>query len=141
MKIPGETNRPSPLRTPALDLAARGRRGVWIDLQDSASLELICAEGPDWICIDAGAQGIIFPTVEGGDAASKLVSACRFPPRGGRSYGPVRRSPRYAKPTPGVGTEDPFSILMVETQAGYENLDAILAAEPDGVSLAPTTSP
>ena len=179
MKIPGETNRPSPLRTPALDLAARGRRGVWIDLQDSASLELICAEGPDWICIDAqhgqpdfpdllglidaanvfgvpaivrvpgheiggvgrvidaGAQGIIFPTVEGGDAASKLVSACRFPPRGGRSYGPVRRSPRYAKPTPGVGTEDPFSILMVETQAGYENLDAILAAEPDGVFVGP----
>ena len=118
-------------------------------MQDAASIELICAEGPDWVgidgqhgqpeysdllglidaanvfgvpaivrvpghdvgsagrVIDAGAQGIIFPTVEGGAAASTLVSACRFPPRGGRSYGPVRRSPRYAKPTPGVPADRP----------------------------------
>jgi 4-hydroxy-2-oxoheptanedioate aldolase len=52
MKIPGETSRPSPLATPELDLRDRGRRGVWIDLQDTASTELICAEGPDWIGID-----------------------------------------------------------------------------------------
>jgi 4-hydroxy-2-oxoheptanedioate aldolase len=179
MKIPGETSRPSPLATPELDLRDRGRRGVWIDLQDTASTELICAEGPDWIgidgqhgqpeygdllglidaanvfgvpaivrvpghdvggagrVIDAGAQGIIFPTVEDGAAASMLVSACRFPPRGGRSYGPVRRSPRYAKPTPGVPADDPLVILMVETRAGYENLDAILAAGPDAIFVGP----
>jgi 4-hydroxy-2-oxoheptanedioate aldolase len=179
MKIPGETSRPSPLTAPELNLTDRGRRGVWIDLQDAASTELICAEGPDWIgidgqhgqpeygdllglidaanvfgvpaivrvpghdvgaagrVIDAGAQGIIFPTVEDGAAAYRLVSACRFPPRGGRSYGPVRRSPRYAKPTPGLPADDPLAILMVETRAGYENLDAILAADPDGIFVGP----
>lgn len=179
MKIPGETSRPSPLQAPELNLTDRGRRGVWIDLQDAASTELICAEGPDWIgidgqhgqpeltdllglidaanvfgvpaivrvpghdvggagrVIDAGAQGIIFPTVEDGEAASTLVSACRFPPRGGRSYGPVRRSPRYAKPTPGLPADDPLAILMVETRTGYENLDAILAARPDGIFVGP----
>lgn len=179
MKIPGETSRPSPLQTPELNLRDGGRRGVWIDLQDAASMELICAEGPDWVgidgqhgqpefsdllglvdaanvfgvpaivrvpghdvgsagrVIDAGAQGIIFPTVEDGAAASALVSACRFPPRGGRSYGPVRRSPRYAKPTPGVPADDPMAILMVETKAGYENLDAILAADPDAIFVGP----
>jgi 4-hydroxy-2-oxoheptanedioate aldolase len=139
MKIPGETSRPSPLTAPTLDLLRSGRRGIWIDLQDPASIELICVEGPDWIgivgqhgqpefhdllglidaanvfgvpaivraqghdvgaagrVIDAGAQGIIFPTVEDGETASRLISACRFPPRRGRSYGPVRRSPRYPK--------------------------------------------
>jgi 4-hydroxy-2-oxoheptanedioate aldolase len=179
MKIPGETSRPSPLQTPELNLTDRGCRGVWIGLQDPASIELICAEGPDWICIDgqhgqpeipnllglidaanvfgvpaivrvpghdvgsagrvidAGTQGIIFPTVEDGAAASTLVSALRFPPRGDRSYGPVRRSPRYAKPTPGVAGDDPLAILMVETRAGYENLDAILAADPDGIFVGP----
>ncbi|MBT8159791.1 MULTISPECIES: HpcH/HpaI aldolase/citrate lyase family protein [Arthrobacter] len=179
MKIPGETSRPSPLTSPVLDLNERGRRGVWIDLPDPASIELICVEGPDWVgidgqhgkpdfpdllalidaanvfgvpaivraqghdvggagrVIDAGAQGIIFPTVEDGETASKLVSACRFPPRGGRSYGPVRRSPRYAKPTPGVPADDPLAILMVETRAGYENLDAILTADPDGIFVGP----
>jgi 4-hydroxy-2-oxoheptanedioate aldolase len=179
MKIPGETSRPSPLVAPTLDLSGGVRRGVWIDLQDPASLEIICAEGPDWIgidgqhgqtessdllglvdaanvfgvpaivrapghdvggagrIIDAGAQGVIFPTVEDGEAATRLVSACRFPPRGGRSYGPTRRSPRYPKPTPGVPSDDPLAILMVETRAGYENLDAILAAGPDAIFVGP----
>ncbi|MFJ4264793.1 HpcH/HpaI aldolase/citrate lyase family protein [Paenarthrobacter nicotinovorans] len=179
MKIPGETSRPSPLIAPTLDLAVRGRRGVWIDVPHPASLELIAAESPDWICIDgqhghpdfqdmlglvdaanvfgvpamvrvpghelggagriidAGTQGLIFPTVEDGEAAAKLVSACRFSPRGSRSYGPVRRSPRYAKPAPGVPADDPLAILMVETQAGYENLDAILASQPDGIFVGP----
>lgn len=179
MKIHGETSRPSPLTTPPLDLVGRGRRGVWIDLPEAASIELICAEGPDWIgidgqhgqaelsdlfglidaanvfdvpaivrvpgheigtagrVIDAGAQGITFPTIEDGATAAKLVSACRFAPRGNRSYGPTRRSPRYAKTTPGVRADDPLAILMVETRAGYENLDAILAAGPDGIFIGP----
>ena len=179
MKIPGETSRTSPLTTPELDLRERGRRGVWIGLKDPASVELICAEGPDWVgidgqhgqaefsdllglvdaanvfgvpaivraqghdlggagrVIDAGAQGIIFRTVEDGETAARLVSACRFPPRGGRSYGPTRRAPRYAKPVPGMPADNPLVILMVETRAGYEHLDAILAAGPDAVFVGP----
>lgn len=179
MKIPGETSRPSPLNTPFLDLRGAGRRGVWINLRGPASLELICAEGPDWIGIDgqhgqpgpsdllglidaanvfnvpavvrapghdiggagrildAGAQGIIFPTVEDGGVAAALVASCRFPPRGSRSYGPIRRSPKYAKPTPGKPAEDPHAILMVETRAGYDNLDAILDTAPDGIFVGP----
>ncbi|GAA3695400.1 4-hydroxy-2-oxoheptanedioate aldolase [Arthrobacter ginkgonis] len=179
MKIHGETSRPSPLKAPSLDLVERGRRGVWIGLPEAASIELICAEGPDWIgidgqhgqaelsdllgmvdaanvfgvpaivrvpghdagwagrVIDSGAQGIIFPTVEDGETAARLVSACRFAPRGNRSYGPTRRSPRYAKTVPGVRADDPLAILMVETRTGYENLDAILAAEPDGIFIGP----
>ena len=179
MKIPGETSQPSPLTSPLLDLRNGGHRGVWIDVPHPAPLELIAAEGPDWVCvdgqhghpdfpdllglidaanvfgvpaivrvqghdigaagrvIDAGAQGIIFPTVEDGDSASKLVSACRFSPRGSRSYGPVRRSPRYPKVTPGLLEDDPLAILMVETRAGYEQLDTILAAGPDGIFVGP----
>jgi 4-hydroxy-2-oxoheptanedioate aldolase len=179
MKIPGETGGQSPLKTPVLDLANAGRNGVWIGLQDPAAIELICAEGPDWVgidgqhgqpelpdllalvdaanvfgvpalvrtpghdtgatgrIIDAGAQGVIFPAVEDGETASRLVSSCRFPPRGGRSYGPTRRSPRYEKPTPGNPADDPLAILMVETRAGYEELDAILAAGPDGIFVGP----
>lgn len=179
MKIPGETSRPSPLTAPSLDLATRGRRGVWIDVPHPASLELIAAEGPDWVCIDgqhghpdfqdmlglvdaanvfgvpalvrvqghelggagrvidAGAQGLVFPTVEDGGTAEVLVRACRSAPRGSRSYGPVRRAPRYAKPTPGVPADDPLAVLMVETRAGYENLDAILAADPDAIFVGP----
>lgn len=87
--------------------------------------------------IDAGAQGIIFPTVESGAAATTLIEGCRFPPRGGRSYGPTRRAPRYPKPTPGNAADDPLAIVMVETKKGYENLEEILAAAPDGVFVGP----
>jgi len=179
VKIPGEAHRPSPLKSPSLDLVERGRRGVWVGLPEAASIELICAEGPDWVdidgqhgqaelsdllgmvdaanvfgvpalvrvpghdlgwagrVIDSGAQGIIFPTVEDGGTAARLVSACRFPPRGNRSYGPTQRSRRYAKTVPGVPADAPLAILMVETRTGYENLDAILAAGPDGVFIGP----
>lgn len=87
--------------------------------------------------VDAGAQGIIFPTVEDGASAAAVIGACRFPPRGGRSYGPTRRSPRYPKPTPGHLADDPLAIVMVETRDGHENLDEILAAAPDGVFVGP----
>lgn len=87
--------------------------------------------------IDAGAGGIIFPTVEDGDTAAYLVAACRFPPRGKRSYGPTRRSPRYAKPMPGDPHDDPSCIVMIETADGLAHLDQILAAGPDGVFVGP----
>ena len=87
--------------------------------------------------LDAGAGAIIVPTVEEAATAVSLVSACRFPPRGKRSYGPTRRSPRYANPVPGDPDEDALCILMIETAAGLANLDEILAAEPDGVFVGP----
>ena len=87
--------------------------------------------------IDAGAGGLIFPTVENAQTAEFLVSACRFPPRGKRSYSPTRRSPRYPKPVPGNPHDDPACIVMIETVEGLENLDGILAAGPDGVFVGP----
>ena len=87
--------------------------------------------------LDTGAGGIIFPTVEDAATAEFLVAACRFPPRGKRSYGPTRRSPRYPAPSPGDPQEDALCILMVETTDGLANLDGILAARPDAVFVGP----
>src|SRR6476619_4644555 len=75
--------------------------------------------------LDAGADGIIFPTVENAAAAAALIAACRFPARGNRSYGPTRRTPRYPHPVPGNPQDDALCILMVETAAGLANLDEI----------------
>jgi 4-hydroxy-2-oxoheptanedioate aldolase len=87
--------------------------------------------------LDAGAGGIIFPTVENAATAASLVAACRFPPRGKRSYGPTRRSPRYPKPVPGNPQDDTLCILMIETAEGLANLDEILATGPDGIFAGP----
>ena len=40
--------------------------------------------------LDAGAAGMIAPMVESVADAEALVGACRYPPRGRRSHGPIR---------------------------------------------------
>jgi len=40
--------------------------------------------------LDAGCYGIICPMIESAADADRLVRACRYPPRGRRSFGPVR---------------------------------------------------
>jgi 4-hydroxy-2-oxoheptanedioate aldolase len=77
--------------------------------------------------LDAGARGIIFPTVETGQQAADAVAMCRYPPNGRRSWGPAR----LALAHPGYSTDDAddevVCIVMVETGAGLRNLDEILA--------------
>ena len=49
--------------------------------------------------LDAGAAGVIAPMVETVAEAEALVAACRYPPRGRRSHGPIRTALRPV-PTP-----------------------------------------
>ena len=77
--------------------------------------------------LDAGARGVIFPTIDTAQQAADAVAMCRYPPNGRRSWGPAR----LALGDPGYSTEraddDVVCIVMVETRAGLENLDEILA--------------
>ena len=40
--------------------------------------------------LDAGAYGVIVPMVNNREEAETAVSACRYPPDGSRSFGPIR---------------------------------------------------
>jgi 4-hydroxy-2-oxoheptanedioate aldolase len=77
--------------------------------------------------LDAGAYGVICPMVNNAEEARRLVSACRYPPAGTRSNGPIRVG-AYG----GFGTyqktanEDVAVMPMIETQEALDNLDAIL---------------
>ena len=42
--------------------------------------------------LDAGAYGVICPMINSRAEAEALVRACKYPPRGNRSFGPVRAS-------------------------------------------------
>ena len=89
--------------------------------------------------LDAGSWGVIVPLVNtAGDAAS-AVSACRYPPLGVRSYGPVLAAGV-------VGSRDPeelggkvICLVMVETREALEKVDEI-AATPglDGIYIGPS---
>jgi len=77
--------------------------------------------------LDAGVYGVICPMINTREQAETLVRACRYPPVGYRSYGPVRAS-IYAGPDYGDrANQDILVIPMIETQEALKNLDDILS--------------
>ena len=89
--------------------------------------------------LDAGAQAIICPLINTADEARELVFAGRYPPQGGRSFGPAR-GVLYGGPDYFKTANDTIMILaMIETQEGLTNLDEILAVEGlDGIFIGPS---
>lgn len=88
--------------------------------------------------LDAGALGVIVPLVNNAEEAARAVEACRYPPVGNRSYGPLRASLV-------TGSRDPADLgqvvclVMIETAEGLANVDAI-ASTPglDGIYVGPS---
>ncbi|MEX2374750.1 MAG: aldolase/citrate lyase family protein [Dehalococcoidia bacterium] len=81
--------------------------------------------------LDAGAMGVVVPMVNTASEARQAVEACRYPPRGKRSFGPVRARLLFGSNDPET-LEDVACIVMVETAEGLENVEEIAAVE--GVS-------
>ena len=89
--------------------------------------------------LDVGAVGVILPLIDNAAEAARGVEACRYPPHGRRSYGPVR-----AQLVIGSGSTDDLNaeslcFAMIETREGLDNLDEI-AATPglDGLYIGPS---
>lgn len=93
--------------------------------------------------VDAGAQFVVAPLINSAKDARELVQAVKYPPLGGRSWGPGRAM-RY------TGIKDPHEQLacandhvlafaMIETLDGIENVDEIIAVEGlDGILVGPS---
>ena len=80
--------------------------------------------------LDAGLSGLIMPTVSTAAEAAEFVAATRYPPRGVRSHGPVRRSP--------LGSNDPVLWAMIETSEGVDNVADIASTDGiDGLFVGP----
>jgi 4-hydroxy-2-oxoheptanedioate aldolase len=76
--------------------------------------------------LDAGAHGVICPMVNSAEDAWRLVEAVKFPPLGVRSVGPFRA--RLALPDYlGAANDWTIACAQIETKAGLDNLDKILA--------------
>jgi 4-hydroxy-2-oxoheptanedioate aldolase len=88
--------------------------------------------------LDAGALGVIVPMVEDRADAAAAVAACRYPPKGTRSYGPTRAQ-LFQKPETPRGFEDVLCFVMVETERGLANVEEI-AGTPgvDGIYIGPS---
>ncbi len=89
--------------------------------------------------LDAGALGIIVPLVNDATEAARAVAACRYPPHGIRSYGPVRAAGVIGSREPKDLDSGVLCIVMVETREALERVDEI-AATPglDGIYIGPS---
>jgi len=89
--------------------------------------------------LDAGARGVIFPTIDSAHQAADAVAMCRYPPNGRRSWGPARivlADPAYS---PERADRDVVCVVMIESRAGLANLGEILAVPGiDAVLVGPS---
>jgi 4-hydroxy-2-oxoheptanedioate aldolase len=88
--------------------------------------------------LDAGAYGIICPMVSNRKEAENFVQACMYPPKGYRSYGPIRGlvygGPDYAD----EANNEILKFAMIETKESLENLDEIMQTPGlDGIYIGP----
>jgi 2-keto-3-deoxy-L-rhamnonate aldolase RhmA len=75
------------------------------------------------LCLDNGANGIIFATVESVTRAEKLIKRCNFPDQGGtRGLGLVRQNMWGLKP---LISDPPLLIAQIETAKAIESFEEL----------------
>src|SRR5882724_10312219 len=80
--------------------------------------------------LDAGAYGVICPMVNTKEQAEAFVAACKYPPLGTRSNGPIRvglygEVGSYQR----TANDEIVCLPMLETRTAIENMESILDVE------------
>lgn len=89
-------------------------------------------------CLDAGAYGVICPMVNTAEDAARFAGACRYPPLGYRSLGPIRAQIYGGSDYAAKANDEILALAMIETSTGLANLDAILKVDGlDGIYIGP----
>jgi 4-hydroxy-2-oxoheptanedioate aldolase len=90
--------------------------------------------------LDIGASAVVVPLVNSADDARQAAAACRFPPDGDRSWGPMWSDVRSGGVlSPAEQNAAVLCLVMVETQAGVDALDEIVRVPGvDGVYIGPS---
>jgi 4-hydroxy-2-oxoheptanedioate aldolase len=88
--------------------------------------------------LDAGAYGVIVPMINSRQEALAAVAACRYPPEGQRSFGPIRAALYAGKGYAQEANSQIACIAMIETRHALDALDEIVTTPGlDGVYIGP----
>lgn len=88
--------------------------------------------------LDAGAYGVICPSIDTPEMARDFVAACRYPATGMRSFGPARGLLYGGVDYFTHANETILTLAMIESKTALENLDAILDTPGlDGIYIGP----
>ena len=89
--------------------------------------------------LDAGAYGVICPMVNTREDAQKLVAYTHYPPRGTRSFGPLRAVLYAGFDYVQHANDTIVTVAMIETAEALDNLDDILSVEGlDAIYIGPS---
>jgi 4-hydroxy-2-oxoheptanedioate aldolase len=77
--------------------------------------------------LDAGAYGIVCPMINNRREAEAFVQACRYPPLGERSWGPIRANIYAGEDYFTYANDTVLTLAMIETTQAVENLEEIAA--------------
>src|SRR5437773_8760981 len=119
---------------------------VWPMLQAISQTETVPVVRVPWNdpatimkALDLGAYGIIVPLINNADDAAKAVAACRYPPVGMRSCGPVRAVHYGGADYLAKAHAEIVVMALIETKEGLVNLDKICATPGlDAVYIGPS---
>jgi 4-hydroxy-2-oxoheptanedioate aldolase len=75
--------------------------------------------------LDLGAAGVIVPLINTAQDAMDAVAACRYPPEGRRSFGPLRATLVHGQEYHLHANKHVLVFAMIETAEGLANLEAI----------------
>lgn len=109
---------------------------------DSLCLPRIASHNMEMIkrLLDSGADGLIVPMVNTPEEVEKLISWCKYPPLGKRSFGIARGQgygfdfKRYTK----TWNEVSSLIIQIESAEGVDNIEKLLSYdEIDGAMIGP----
>ena len=88
--------------------------------------------------LDAGSYGVICPMISNREQAEKFVQACMYPPKGYRSFGPIRGLMYGGADYGDHANEEILKIAMIETKEALEKLDEIMSTPGiNGIYIGP----
>mgnify|MGYP000996643356 FL=1 len=88
--------------------------------------------------LDAGSYGVICPMVSNRKEAENFIKACQYPPKGYRSFGPIRANIYGGSDYVNHADNEILKLAMIETKEALENLNEILdTPNLDGVYVGP----
>ncbi len=88
--------------------------------------------------LDAGCYGVICPMVSNRAEAEKFVKACVYPPKGYRSFGPIRGLLYGGSDYGKFADDEILKLAMIETNEALQNLDEIMTTPNlDGIYIGP----
>lgn len=88
--------------------------------------------------LDAGAYGVICPMINTREQAEAFVAACRYPPLGERSYGPIRAKLYGGADYYETANQTVMTFAMIETPEAIKNIAEITSVPGlDGIYIGP----